>query len=121
MRALPIPTTLLTHSGTLHEQETCPFSAPQTERAPNLKNLSARASHRGNLLDLRLKKARSPLNLMFAFFPLDILQCQILLKKVDAQITPMRALPLQTTLLTHSGTLHEQETCPFSAPPTEKL
>ena len=58
---------------------------------------------------------------MFAFFPLDILQCRILLKNVDAQITPIRALPLQTTLLTHSGTLHEQETCPSSAPPTEQL
>ena len=33
----------------------------------------------------------------------------------------MRALPLQTSLLTHSGTLHKQETCPFSVPPTKHL
>ena len=58
---------------------------------------------------------------VFIVFPLDILQWQILFKNLYAQITPMRALPLQTTLLTHSGTLHEQETCPFSAPPTEQL
>ena len=58
---------------------------------------------------------------VFIVFPLDILQCQILRKNMYEQITPMRALPLQTTLLTHSGTLHEQETCPFSAPPTEQL
>ena len=47
---------------------------------------------------------------MFAFFPLNILQWLNLVKNMYAQITPMRALPLQTTLLTHSGTLHEQET-----------
>ena len=47
---------------------------------------------------------------VLAVFPLDILQCQILFKKVDEQITPMRALPHQTTLLTHSGTLHSEET-----------
>ena len=58
---------------------------------------------------------------VFIIFPLDILQCQILRKNMYEQITPMRALPLQTTLLTHSCTLHEQETCPFSAPPTEQL
>ena len=38
-------------------------------------------------------------------FRLDILQWQIWPKNVDEQITPMLALPLQTTLLTHSGTL----------------
>ena len=29
---------------------------------------------------------------------------------IYAQISPMRALPLQTTLLTHYGALHSQET-----------
>ena len=51
-------------------------------------------------------------------FPSDILLCQIWLKNLYAQITPMRALPLQTTLLTHSGTLHSQETWKWTAPPT---
>ena len=42
---------------------------------------------------------------VFVVFPLDILLWQIWLKNLYAQITPMRALPLQTTLLTHSGAL----------------
>ena len=33
---------------------------------------------------------------VFIVFPLDILQCQILRKNMYEQITPMRALPLQT-------------------------
>ena len=73
------------------------------------------------ILYLRLQRAKSQLNLMFAFFPLNILQWQNLVKNMYAHITPMRALHLQTTLLTHSGTLQEQETYPFSAPPTEQL
>ena len=51
-------------------------------------------------------------------FPSDILLWQIWGKNWDVQITPMRALPLQTTLLTHSGTLHSQETWKWTAPPT---
>ena len=62
-------------------------------------------------------ESKSQSNLLFAFFPLDILHLRILLRNVYAQIIPMRALSFQTTPLTHSGNLHEQETCPFSATP----